>query len=251
MQLQARAPVPPPTDDLAGALRHAADLLGHRPAVTVLRTDRRDEQGVASLRQWAAKTAHWLTIEHGLGPGDRVALLGPPGWVPVAVCLGAWWAGLTVVLDDAAGADVAVVHEHAGTPAGAEVVAYGDAVDGSPVDAATHEPYAIAVQAFPDQPPAPGAAPDLAAVEADGRHWTQAELLADARALPDGRLGLDHVALPPSLWVPALAVHPLTSGRPTVLLDGVGRDAAAGERVDSWLSPPASPSPPEQAGPRA
>ncbi|MBW3659990.1 MAG: hypothetical protein KY457_15225 [Actinobacteria bacterium] len=251
MQLQARAPVPPPADDLARALQGAAEVLGHRPAVTVLRTDRRDEQGVASLRQWAAKTAHWLAIEHGLGPGDRLGLVGPPGWVPVGVCLGAWWAGLRVVLGDGAGVDVAVVHEHAATPMGAEVVTYGAAVDGSPVGPVADEPYAIAVQAFPDQPPAPGAAPELVAAEAEGRSWTHAELLAAARALPDGRLGLDGPGVPASLWLPALAVHPLTSGRPTVLLDGVGRDAAGGERVESWLSVDPTSPPPDPTGPSA
>lgn len=250
MQLQARAPVPPPADELARALQGAAEVLGHRPAVTVLRADRRDEQGVASLRQWASKTAHWLVIEHGLGPGDRLGLVGPPGWVPVAVCLGAWWAGVGVALGGDAAVDLAVVAEHAVAPGGAEVVSYGAAVDGSPVGPATAEPYAIAVQAFPDQPPAPGAAPDLVALEADARTWTQAELLAAARALPDGRLGLDSPDVAAALWVPALAVHPLTSGRPTVLLDGVGRDAAVGERVDSWLAAPPAP-PPEPSGPPA
>lgn len=235
MQLRPRAPVPPPADDLAGTLQGAAEALGHRPAVTVLRADRRDEQGVASLRQWAAKTAHWLAIEHGMTPGDRLALVGPPGWVPVAVCLGAWWAGLAVSVGGTA--DVAVVHEHSDPPTGAEVVGYGAAVDGSPLGTSTVEPYAVAVQAFPDQPPVPGAAPDLPALVCDGRTWTQRELLAAARALPPGTLGLDSVDLPPALWVPALAVHPLTSGRPTVLLDGVRRAAAAGERVDSWPSP--------------
>lgn len=249
MQLRPRAPVPPPAGDLARALQGAAEVLGHRPAVTVLRPDRRDEQGVASLRQWAAKTAHWLAIEHGLGPGDRLALVGPPGWVPVAVCLGAWWAGVTVTRDG--GADVAVVHEAAAAPAGCEVVRYGGAVDGSPLAPGDDEPYAIAVQAFPDQPPVPGADADLPALAAGGDSWTQRELIAAARALPDGTLGLEAPAVAASLWVPALAVHPLTSGRPTVLLDGVDRHAAAGERVDSWLSDPDTPVPSEPAGPPA
>lgn len=233
MQLQPRSPVPPPAPDLAGTLRSAAEVLGQRPAVTVLRADRRDEQGAASLRQWAAKTAHWLAIEHGLGPGDRLSLVGPPGWVPVAVCLGAWWAGVLVTRDGRA--DVAVVAEGAEAPAGAEVVRYGTAIDGSPLGPTADEPYAIAVQSFPDQPPAPGAQPSLPALEVDGRVRTQAELLTAARALPDGTLGIPGTDLPADRWVPALAVHPFTSGRPTVLLDGVGRDAAAGERVDSWL----------------
>ncbi|MBW3620839.1 MAG: hypothetical protein KY461_11380 [Actinobacteria bacterium] len=233
MQLRPHAPRPPAAGDLAGALQAAADVLGHRPAVTVLRAGRRDEQGVATLRQWASKTAHWLAIEHGLVAGDRLGLHGPPDWVPVAACLGAWWAGVTVTVGG--DADVALVHEGHTPPSSGEVVTYGAAVDGSPLQPGPDEPFAIAVQAFPDQPPTPGAAPDLAALEADGGTWTQAELLAAARALPDATLGLDGT-LPAAAWVPALAVHPLTSGRPTVLLDGVGSAAAEGERVTTWLS---------------
>jgi uncharacterized protein (TIGR03089 family) len=244
VQLSARTPAPPPAEDLAGALRGAAGLLGHRPAVTVLRHDRRDEQGFASLLQWASKTAHWLGIEHGLAAGDRLALVGPPGWVPVAACLGAWWAGVAVATD-AGDAEVVLAHEHgdAASLGDAEVVSWGAAVDGSPVGASPHEPYAIAVQAFPDQPPAPAGAPDRPALVAGGRSWTHADLLAAARDLPDGRLGLAGVDVSPAVWVPALAVHPLTSGRPTVLLDGVDRGAAAGEKVDSWLPPSDEPGP--------
>ncbi len=73
------------------------------------------------------------------------------------------------------------------------------------------------------------------ALEVDGRTWTHAELLAAAAALGDGTLGLDADAADAATWVPALAVHPLVSGRPTVLLAGAPRSAAAGERVDSWV----------------
>lgn len=238
MRLGTRPAAPPPADDLAAALRGAAESLGHRPAVTVLRASRREEQGFASLAQWAAKGAHWCQLEHLLEPGDRLALHGPPGWLPVAVCLGAWWAGVTVVLGDGA-AEVAVVHEASAVPDAPEVVRYGDAVDGSPADAsadAVHEPYPVAVQTFPDQPPAPAAVADAVALDVGGRTWTHHELLRAARELAagDGAVGLD-VGAPAEVWVPALAVRPLLTGRPSVLLDGTDRAAAAGERVTTWL----------------
>lgn len=234
MQLGSRPATPPPADDLATALRGATEALGHRPAVTVLRPERREEQGFASLYQWTSKTAHWLQIEHLLEPGDVLRLDGPPGWLPVAVCLGAWWAGVTVRIGGDP-APVAVVHESRTAGEDDETLSYGDAVDGSPVGPSDHEVLTVAVQTFPDQPPAPRAAPDLVALQVAGRTWTHAELLSAARALGDGTLGLEGLDLPPQLWVPALAVHPLVSGRPTVLLAGAERSAAAGERVDSWV----------------
>lgn len=236
MQLGSRPTAPPPADDLPSALRGAAQALGHRPAVTVLRPERREEQGFASLAQWAAKTAHWLRIEHELGPGGTVRLDGPPGWLPVALCLGAWWTGVAVRIGGPP-ADLAVVHESTTAPGDGEVVVYGDAVDGSPLGPSDHEPFAVAVQTFPDQPPAADAGPDTVALHAAGRTWTHTALLAAAHDLGSGVLGLD-AALPPERWVPALAVHPLVTGRPTVLLAGADASAAAGERVDSWLSLP-------------
>lgn len=234
MQLGARPTAPPPADDLAAALRGAAATLGHRPAVTVRGPDRREEQGYASLAQWAAKGAHWCMLEHFLEPGDRLALHGPAGWLPVAVCLGAWWAGVTVVIGDAE-AEVAVVHESLDPPTGPEVLRYGRAVDGSPVAPMPEEAYPVAVQSFPDHPPTPRAGADVLALEADGQRWTHRQLLERARELAGpGTLGLD-VSAPASRWVPALAVRPLVSGSPTVLLDGVEREVAGGERVRTWL----------------
>lgn len=236
MRLGARPSAPPPADDLAAALRGAADTLGHRPAVTVLRAGRREEQGFASLAQWAAKGAHWCQLEHLLEPGDRLALHGPAGWLPVAVCLGAWWAGVTVVVGG--DAEVAVVHESVAAPDVAEVLRYGDAIDGSPSpgpDAPAEEAYPVAVQTFPDRPPPPAPTPDTVALDVAGRTWTHAELLTTARELApgDGSVGVD-VDTPAEVWVPALAVRPLVTGRPSLLLDGVDRDAAAGERVSAW-----------------
>lgn len=228
----ARRPLPP-ADDLGTALRAAAQELGQRPAVTVLRADRRDEQGFVSLAQWAAKGAHLLQTEHMLQPGDRLALAGPAGWLPVAACLAAWWAGVTVTFDGEAA--ITVVHEDAPPPPGAgEVLTFGDTVDGTPTSGRQGEPYTVAVQLFPDQPPPPRAGPELAALEIGGRSWTQRDLLGEVERFGlDGTLGIE-ATVEPRVWVPAVAVRPLRSGRATVVLAGGSREQAAAEGVTAW-----------------
>jgi uncharacterized membrane protein len=72
--------------DVADAIRVAAARSGHRPAVTVLRHGRRDEQGYASLARWAAKGAHLLEIECLLEPGERIRVGVGPDWTTAAVC---------------------------------------------------------------------------------------------------------------------------------------------------------------------
>jgi uncharacterized protein (TIGR03089 family) len=225
--------------DLAAALRSARQELGHRPAVTVLRPDRREEQGFASLAQWAAKGAHLLELDLLLEPGDALALAAPLGWTSAAVALAAWWSGVSVALGaEPGGATVAVVEEGRVPPDGAEEVFWlGAGVDGAPLGPVPGEPWAQAVQSFPDQPPAPRAAAELTAVVAGGRRWTHAELLALVEErLPDqGTLGLDRsAALPATLALAAVAVRPLVVGRPTVVLRDVERGRADGEKVAVW-----------------
>jgi uncharacterized protein (TIGR03089 family) len=58
----------------------------------------RVELSVATMRNWAAKTANWLVEELDVTPGDRVAVLLPAHWQTAAVLLGAWWAGAEVVM---------------------------------------------------------------------------------------------------------------------------------------------------------
>lgn len=233
MRIAGRPDSLPTVPDVASALSAAAGRLGHRPAVTVLRPDRRDEQGFASLLKWTSKGAHLLELECSVEPGGRVRLDAPAGWPGLAVALATWWVG--AALTASGEAEVVVVHGPGATAAGdGEVYGIGDAVDGSPVDVgAGPEPWAVAVQTFPDQPPAPRAEADLVAVDLYGVRWTQAELLERARCLgDDGPLGID-ADTPPDVWLPAL-VRPLTSGQPTVVLAGVGRDAAADEGVTTW-----------------
>jgi uncharacterized protein (TIGR03089 family) len=62
----------------------------------------RVELSVATLANWAAKTANWLTEEHDLEPGDPVAVLLPPHWQTAGILLGTWWCGAAVVSDPAA-----------------------------------------------------------------------------------------------------------------------------------------------------
>lgn len=226
----------PAVPDIAAALRVSAARLGHRPAVTVLRDTRRDEQGFASLLQWTAKGAHLLELEELLEPGDRVRVDLPAGWPAAAVCFAAWWAGLAVTPDGEA--TIAVVHEQRERPADVgEVFLVGDAVDGTPTrpptGAAPLEAWALSVQTFPDQPPPTRARGDLDAVQIEGEVWTQAEVLEQASQWGlEGVLGLADEA-PTRVWLPAL-VRPLLVGRPTVVLAGVGRDVAAAEGVTVW-----------------
>ncbi len=58
----------------------------------------RVELSVATMRNWAAKTANWLVDELDVTPGDRVAVLLPAHWQTAAVLLGAWWCGAEVVM---------------------------------------------------------------------------------------------------------------------------------------------------------
>lgn len=195
----------PPAQDVASALLRAAGALGHRPAATVVRPDRRDEQGFASLLKWTAKGAHLLEAEALLAPGDRLRLDAPAGWPALAVCLAAWWAGVVVTTEG--DADLVVVHE-----AGEGDYAVGEAFDGAPLAPTAVEPWPVAVQTFPDQPPPPRAEPDAPALRTGPVAWTQRELLAAAAGAP-AEVGADD---PPQRWVPAL-VRPLVTGEPTTV----------------------------------
>lgn len=81
----------------------------------------RVELSVATIANWAAKTANWLRDEHDVEPGDQVAVLLPAHWQTAGVLLGAWWCGAAVT-DDPNGAKVAFVAPGGAAP-GADVVA--------------------------------------------------------------------------------------------------------------------------------
>ncbi len=217
---------PAPADDVAAALTVSARDLGHRPALTVLSEVGREEQSFVSLHQWAAKGAHLLQLDHDLGPGDRVLVAGPTGWLPFAVCLAVWWCGGHVV--DTAPFELAVVHESVAEPGGPATYRYGHHPDGT---ADEGQSWATEVQAFPDQPPPATADGALPALTVGARRWTQADLLTTEHG--HGRLGV--ATSDAAVWLPAAAAA-LRSGRNTVLLRGVPRDVADGEGVGTWLT---------------
>jgi uncharacterized protein (TIGR03089 family) len=68
----------------------------------------RIELSVATVANWAAKTANWLVEEFDVEPGDAVAVLLPAHWQTAGVLLGAWWCGADVT-GETAGARVAFV----------------------------------------------------------------------------------------------------------------------------------------------
>lgn len=235
MQLSRRTS--PPPRDLSSGLSTRARELGQRPAVSVLRPGGRAEQGFVTLAQWAAKGAHLLEVDHAVGPGVHVHVDVPAGWPLAAVASAVWWTGGVVALGAPGDAEVAVVHERRRTPDVDEVLLVGDAVDGAPVDPARLPVWAVEVQQFPDHPPVPGAAPDGPAVRTvDGALLTHAQLVDRVAGGPAGPLGYDVASVgdDPLAALLAVAARPVVTGAATVVVDGVDRDAAAGDAVRSW-----------------
>jgi uncharacterized protein (TIGR03089 family) len=72
-------------------------------------TGARIELSALTLANWASKTANLIRDEFGLIPGARVAVLLPAHWQTAAVLLGAWWAGVEVVLRPDDDAELALV----------------------------------------------------------------------------------------------------------------------------------------------
>jgi hypothetical protein len=236
--VQLGGPVPSQAPDtgqapIAEVVRVSAARHGHRPAITVLRRDRRDEQGFASLLKWTAKGAHLLEVECAAQPGDRVRIVGPAGWPLVTVCLAAWWIGAAITTGADGGSVAEVLHESDEAVGHGQVYAVGDAMDGGPVGDVRREPWPAATQLFPDDPPVPRGGADLVAVLSGGSSLTQAELLvASGRWGREGVLGID-AAAPPEVWLPAV-VRPFVTGLATVITDGVPQESAERENVRVW-----------------
>jgi hypothetical protein len=252
---------PGPSDDVATALERARASLGQRPAITVhqtlpsvgsaVATELRHEQGFSSLTGWVAKGAHLLRDELLLGPGDELGVAGPASWPLAAVALSAWWVGVTLVPPDRATA--LVQHVAAGTaPAGADVLWFGDAMDGtdSAERGGSGEWWAEAVVPFPDRPPAPSRDGGLIALRASGVTLTQRDLLTrcvDAQ----GVLGVMRDAEVSGSFdaglITALALRPLVTGRATVVTvtvpGSISQEGsplariASAERITQWWSP--------------
>lgn len=219
----------PRPENLAEAVANASRQLGHRPAVTLLLPESRQEQSYASLTQWASKGAHFLTLELLLGPGDRLRLDAPASWGAAAVALAAWWTGIVVCLDGEA--EVAVVHEDRVAPDAEDVLRLGDGFDGSPLSNVDDDAWVHAVQSFPDQPPASAATSASEAVSYRGASWTHAQLID--RVDDTGVLGMTGEPDPFDALVDT-AVRPLLTGSSTVVLRGVPRAAAQSEGITLW-----------------
>jgi uncharacterized protein (TIGR03089 family) len=180
------------TDALLAPLL-AADA--RRPLITFYddATGERLEFSGETLANWIAKTANLLRDECDVEPGTRVAVLLPAHWQTVVALLGAWWNG-AVVVDDPAGADVALADaEHlaaagaAGLVVGFSLNAFGRPLAGLPGDAVD---YASEVRlhgdAFAPLGAVPGDAPALGEASVDDVVGTArrraAELGYDARS---------------------------------------------------------------------
>lgn len=220
--------------DVATAVREAAQEAGHRPAMTLLAPGGRQEQSFTSVAQWVSKTAHWLELELLLEPDDRLGLVGPPGWVPAVAALGAWWAGLTVLVgEDASTADVVLAHDHAVPATQGELVVWGWAFDGTPTDDGPTEAFTHAVQPFPDDPPPPRGTAPSPALDDGTDVATQGAMLDTLRDATGATVGVPAEATD---WLATAAVRPLLTAKPTLILaPGVDRDEAEGDRVRSWI----------------
>ncbi|MDT7743286.1 MAG: hypothetical protein QOE59_2364 [Actinomycetota bacterium] len=180
------------TDALLAPLL-AADA--RRPLITFYddATGERLEFSGETLANWVAKTANFLRDECDVEAGLRVAVLLPAHWQTAVALLGAWWNG-AVVVDDPAGADVALAdagHLDAGSAAGLLVGfsldAFGRPLPGLPGDAVD---YASEVRlhgdAFAPLGAVPGTAPALAEATIDdvvgAARRRAAELGYDARS---------------------------------------------------------------------
>lgn len=123
-------------------LRPLLNTAAARPLITHYDDEAgsRIELSVATVANWAAKTANWLVEEFDMEPGDKVAVALPAHWQTAGVLLGAWWCGADVT-SDAAGAKVAFVGPDTGTSA-AEATAIvaldplGRGLPGAPADGA-------------------------------------------------------------------------------------------------------------------
>lgn len=221
--------------DIPAAIRTVTAAAGHQPAATLLAPTGRQEQSFTSLAQWTSKTAHWISLELLLEPGDRLGIVGPPGWVPVAAALGAWWAGLTVVVGErAADADIVVSHVDGVPEVSGDLVVWGWGFDGAPETNGPADAFVEVVQPFPDEPPAPlGTAPSPALDDGE-QVATQGALIDTYREVAAETVGIEAQA---PAWLPTAAVRPLVTGRPTVILaPGVDRETASGDRVATWLA---------------
>ena len=188
-----------------------ADADPHRPRLVWYGTGR-TELSTASLMNWSAKTAGYLVDELGAMPGSPVLWRVRRSWQGLPLLLGCWWAGLTVVDDEAMAGDVV-----------AAFVDVGDDADADEVVVASPHPFGLAVPDLPAlqrnvadailpqadrfTPRSPGPGPGVPAVATGTGPLTVGEVLAGAtRAAAE--LGDEAVLL--STQIPALPTGVIT-----------------------------------------
>jgi uncharacterized protein (TIGR03089 family) len=183
-----------PGATLPGLWRDAHAQGPSRPFLTYYddQTGERVELSYATFDNWVAKTANLIQDELALAPGDEVAILLPTHWQTPIWLLACWSAGVVASV----GEDPAAIARAAAVVAGPDSLDEGLACKGSrvalslrPLGApfqsvpAGYDDYAAVVpgqgDAFTAYQPVAG---DMAALTADGRTWTQAELVQDAAA---------------------------------------------------------------------
>lgn len=199
-------------DLLAAELRRD----GARPFLTWYddASGERIELSVATLANWAAKTANLLSDEHGLMPSDPVRIRPPDHWQSMVAVAGAWTLGAAVdLLGGRATLDV-------------------------PGDVSA---FAGAVLPQPDVSTVPPADADDLALVAHGRTWSVAQLAAAARAavvhhdVPRGARVLSTLPLDTVDGLDATLLVPLAAGGSVVWVVNLDparqADRAATERV--------------------
>jgi uncharacterized protein (TIGR03089 family) len=169
------------TEHLLRPLSPARPLITHYDDAAGTRV----ELSVATVANWAAKTANWLVEEFDVEPGDEVAVRLPAHWQTAGVLLGAWWCGAQVVSqsDDARVTFVAPEMPVSGTTAVVALDPMGRGLASPPPDGALDylTEARLAGDTFSPLFPIDGDTPALNGSTVD-------ELLARARAaeIPSG-----------------------------------------------------------------
>lgn len=122
-------PLVPPFPGPAGVASAVLARLGaddpHRPRLIWYGdggSGGRTELSTATLTNWAAKTAGYLTDELGAGSGDTVVWRVRRSWQGLPLLLGSWWAGLAVTDDESAAGDAAAALVDEGAESAADEV---------------------------------------------------------------------------------------------------------------------------------
>lgn len=188
----------------------------------------RVELSVATLANWAAKTANWLVEEIDVEPGDEVSVDLPAHWQTAGVLLGAWWCGAHVVAD-ADGARVAFTGPSVttSTAAATAVVALdpmGQGLRTNPPDGAIDylSDARMAGDDFTALFPIDGGTPALAGSTVD-QELEESRALAQKSGISRGDRVLSTVDWTVPEGIRAGLLAPLVAGASLVLVTGADR----------------------------